>query len=1425
MKTKIPVHRASTQIERSETNPSVKHAFEEIFTQVSCGGLGVVLGAEDVASTGIRCMAMETSSSTNKRLVIFGGDNGVVYIVTSDENGKILDQKEVTVTVAHAADKWSGVECIAFQPNTGREVVFVGTNEGMSAGGTIVAISTSKAEILYKLEGHKKTVTNIAATADGNKIVSVSYDKTAKIWDVNRQTGPKLQPITEVMEKDKLYIRSVAISPNSEVFCLGGGDSRTGFIHIYDMNEPYNHLLDLVGHKETVRCLEFSKDKRTLFSGSSAKTIKVWDLSLTPTSTESKSVSVTVTASGRLRKTLIGHTDFVNCLSESPCEKFLCSGSNDGTIKIWDVLAGVELRELKVNANVCGVCYMEHHDIKAASADGQIRVFNLSASSRPNLTFLGHKAEVTAISISKDGSTLVSSSLDDTVRVWDAKGDKGEKDALTLKGHDFYVICVDISSDARLALSGSYDDHIIIWDLNSKYEEKKIKKGDETWAKRDQKFHLGTILNINEDGTYQIQFEDNNTKENVALEDINLFMKNKINFGNRVRYKVETGEILMEFKGHTDRVSALEPTSDGKHLVTGSWDHSIIVWELPEGSGEVKNGKIVRRLEGHSDYVKSITLDDSFILSGSADNLAKVWDLSSGELLHTFQGHQGAVNSVAIHPSGDFIATGSFDNTWKLWNFQPPYNLLYTSTDTHKDHINSVVFTHGGDNLVTGADDKTVSVADIAPHLHQLPSSVHTKTFDRDCEKENDAHRFEWADTDTMKIIQHRPSAPFEPHYNADTNRNEGDMQQNLVHKAASAGASKFLSECLFVSDDGTEDLEIKGKMRGIVGYKPSGWRSRQQRAIMSTVQEDLNGETPLKLATHAQGGGGSAVKVLLECYALLFSQAYAPPFYNYNINNDQHPSTLFPLDEFIETLDKFPASALTFLGQLSLISPEDHSVQRWVDRHAVGPIENGEVLEGSCVRIVGPDEKPFKRKLPSRYESYKRKMVPITAKFVPIYKIASADSKFLHSVVDACSLIKKYNVFENEVVQTVVEHKWKRYVRKMFFFDFFLYTLLVTFLTVDSLVYRSAISSDQVFVKVVGLFPMFAASCIWVHFAYHEFAQCQSGVSFYKHISNFWNILDFLSLSSIFCAYTFRVLEWVFGTVTAAEVAGNLSPDSIFYWSTLSMSFSLPVTYLNLLYFMQGFHESGQLVRMIIGIIKGIRVFLALLAICMVGFAAGFFILFEGEKDNRQPLMHLFKSYTLMLGDFDIDDFTTSVSYVSIATLFIAFTVFINIIMLNLLIAIMGDIFDRIQENARAEFMFARARIILEFEETLSEEQKKNAEWFPEWLQVLVPTLQDNDLDNEWVGRLKSLKNTVTQAKQEMNEVLHENERKRQISERQRIESEASHRASERRLDAEIRILNEKLDKETKQRRGAEREAEEMLRSICEKIGVGNEL
>ena len=95
-----------------------------------------------------------------------------------------------------------------------------------------------------------------------------------------------------------------------------------------------------------------------------------------------------------------------------------------------------------------------------------------------------------------------------------------------------------------------------------------------------------------------------------------------------------------------------------------------------------------------------------------------------------------------------------------------------------------------------------------------------------------------------------------------------------------------------------------------------------------------------------------------------------------------------------------------------------------------------------------------------------------------------------------------------------------------------------------------------------------------------------------------------------------------------------------------------------------------------------------------------------------------------------------------SVFALFVFFTLFVNIIMLNLLIALMSNIYEKIQENAKAEFMFAKASIVLEFEAGIKEkaswyqlksERRSNTEWFPDWLQVLAPS--QGNASNEKLG------------------------------------------------------------------------------------------
>ena len=115
--------------------------------------------------------------------------------------------------------------------------------------------------------------------------------------------------------------------------------------------------------------------------------------------------------------------------------------------------------------------------------------------------------------------------------------------------------------------------------------------------------------------------------------------------------------------GHTNSVTSVAFSPDGKLLASGSRDQTIKLWD-------VASGQAVRTLTGHTDKVTSVAFspDGKLLASGSDDETVKLWDVASGQEVRTLMGHTDFVTSVAFSPDGNLLASGSWDKTVMVWD-------------------------------------------------------------------------------------------------------------------------------------------------------------------------------------------------------------------------------------------------------------------------------------------------------------------------------------------------------------------------------------------------------------------------------------------------------------------------------------------------------------------------------------------------------------------------------------------------------------------------------------------------------------------------------------------------------------------------------------------------------------------------------------
>ncbi|KAJ4137189.1 hypothetical protein NW768_002770 [Fusarium equiseti] len=421
---------------------------------------------------------------------------------------------------------------------------------------------------------------------------------------------------------------------------------------------------------------------------------------------------------------LEGHKWELTAITFSADDLWLATGSDDGTLKIWDAATGVCVQSFQSEANYIdsiihsasqGWLSLGHYrDNKARVTI--IKVWNPEKNNFRAMTESGYY-DVVVSALSPDGKWLACTTNGPIIKVWNVEtgvllkippGTSDDAGVLAFSGdskwlafgcsrygtvtvwdtttwniewtrreHTNVIFSMACSANSQLLVSGDYSDLIIIWDIATGELKRKVK------AHRCK--HRGIVASG--DGSLfatecadfgEFWIWDTNTGEHVQT------LRGSWRFSNILAFSADgrrlaSGEYTIEvwdttkrssFKSppkHADIVSSVAFSEDAKWAASGSFDGVVKVWDTETFSCK-------QTLTGHKNdrvTVTAIVLDDWRLVSVSADKTAMVWDFQKGILLATLTGHTGHILSLLLLPGGKQLVSSSYDGTIRVWDLDP----------------------------------------------------------------------------------------------------------------------------------------------------------------------------------------------------------------------------------------------------------------------------------------------------------------------------------------------------------------------------------------------------------------------------------------------------------------------------------------------------------------------------------------------------------------------------------------------------------------------------------------------------------------------------------------------------------------------------------------------------------------------------------
>lgn len=606
--------------------------------------------------------------------------------------------------------------------------------------------------------GHRGPVYSAAFSRDGKTVVSAGYDRRLLAWkpeDVKPYDFQQLKGIARnsasiqearvipaaqyrALEGHTDAVRSVRFSDDGTLLVSGGQDNT---VRVWDFG-TLSPVTTFRGHGSEVTSAVFLPNGTTVLSASHDKTVREWNVA---------SYEELRILRGR---TLDGHEDAVLAASYSGDQKHILTASRDRSARTWEVLSGkpeLELKEGHEYLASSAIFFPGGRRLVTAAIDNTTRIWD--ATSGGQIARFDRTGRSAAVALSNNSRWIATGGEERSAQLWDVETGKRIR---SLQGHNFEVTALAFSPDDKILASGDFKGHVRLWDVETGELTAKIEGHTGKITSIIFLDHGSKIATASLDRTVG-QWEVSSGKELKSLilkhPDSVITMKVIPGAGHLITScsdrvirrwdpsKATVLETMGPFSGDIDSISI---SSDEKSLIAANTGtHTVHLWdlasnrevELPQSNGQLGPMIDLKRRGGILWSVAYQPGTDDILTVGGSD--VRLWDRNTGKERMSFSQH-GTVAAARYSPDGKQIATGSWDNSAKIWDVATKTVIRKLEGPAgHTSHVNSAVFSADGARLLTASDDGTaklwnIQTGEVRFTLKRNQEPVRSATFSPD---------------------------------------------------------------------------------------------------------------------------------------------------------------------------------------------------------------------------------------------------------------------------------------------------------------------------------------------------------------------------------------------------------------------------------------------------------------------------------------------------------------------------------------------------------------------------------------------------------------------------------------------------------------------------------------------------------------------